>query len=106
MIKYLLLAFLAFSLSMDSSFAQKKKKKKKKGKTEQTDSKASKKGGMKSYSEIITKDAITDEGLIDVHKVDDKHYFEISKDLLGKEILIVSRVSLSVVREEKPVLSR
>ena len=93
MIKYLLLAFLAFSLSMDSSFAQKKKKKKKKGKTEQTDSKASKKGGMKSYSEIITKDAITDEGLIDVHKVDDKHYFEISKDLLGKEILIVSRVS-------------
>ena len=47
----------------------------------------------KKYSDIITKDAITDEGLFTVHKVDDKHYFELPFDLLDEEILVVSRIS-------------
>lgn len=52
-----------------------------------------KKSPFKDYKEIITEDAISDEGLFTVHKVDDKHYFEINDDLIGKEILITSRIS-------------
>jgi len=53
----------------------------------------SKKGDIKKFSEVITKDAITDEGLFNVHKVDDKHYFEIPDEMLEREILLVTRVS-------------
>jgi hypothetical protein len=47
----------------------------------------------KGYSDLITKDAVTRKGMITVHKVKDKNYFEISKDVLEKEILITSRIS-------------
>ncbi|NBC07154.1 MAG: DUF5117 domain-containing protein [Bacteroidetes bacterium] len=47
----------------------------------------------KGYEDIITEEAISDEGLFTVHKVDDKYYFEIEKDLLQREILVVSRIS-------------
>ncbi len=50
-------------------------------------------GEMKKYSEVITKKAVSDEGLFDVHKVDDKFYFEIPDDMLGREMLLVSRVA-------------
>ncbi len=48
------------------------------------------KGG---YDELITDEAVTDEGLFTVHKVDDKYYFEIDSSLLQREILVVSRIS-------------
>lgn len=47
----------------------------------------------KGYEDIITDKAETDEGLFTVHKVDGKHYFEIRKELLEREILVVSRIS-------------
>ena len=47
----------------------------------------------KGYEDIITEEAVTDDGLFTVHKVDDKYYFEIEKDLLQREILVVSRIS-------------
>lgn len=40
-----------------------------------------KKGDLKKFSEVITKDAKTDEGLFNVHKVDDKYYFEIPNEM-------------------------
>lgn len=49
--------------------------------------------GMKSFDEIVTDKAVTDEGVFNVHKVDDKYYFEISNDLLEREMLLVTRVS-------------
>ncbi|WP_421775460.1 zinc-dependent metalloprotease [Gracilimonas sp.] len=49
--------------------------------------------GMKKYSDVITKDAETDEGLFDVHKVDDKYYYEIPDALLEREMLLVSRIA-------------
>ena len=55
-----------------------------------------KKGDIKKFSEVITKDAKTDEGLFDVHKVDDKYYFEIPNEMLEREMLLVSRVAGSV----------
>ncbi|MCR9055285.1 MAG: DUF5117 domain-containing protein, partial [bacterium] len=47
----------------------------------------------KGYDDIITDEAITDEGLFTTHKVEDKYYFEIPTELLSKEILVVSRIS-------------
>lgn len=52
-----------------------------------------KKGEMKKYSEIVTDEAESDEGLFDVHKVEDKYYYEIPDSLLGREMLLVTRVS-------------
>lgn len=50
-------------------------------------------GKVKPYKDVITKDAITDEGFFTVHKVNGAYYFEIPNNLLEKEILIVSRIS-------------
>ncbi|MCI5082780.1 MAG: zinc-dependent metalloprotease [Saprospiraceae bacterium] len=52
-----------------------------------------KKKKEKTYKDIITDEAETDEGLFTVHKVKSKYYFEIPVDLLENEILIVSRIS-------------
>ena len=49
--------------------------------------------GPKPYKEVITDKAKTDEGLFNVHKVEDKYYFEIPDSLLGREILVVNRIS-------------
>lgn len=55
--------------------------------------KSKKAKGPKTYEEVITADAQTDEGLFTVHKVDGKYFFEIPFDLLDEEILVVSRIS-------------
>ena len=70
---------LVFSLSIN---AQKKDstEKEKKPKKEKT------------YEDIITKDAVTDDGLFKVHKVKDKYYYEISDSLLGRDMLMVTRI--------------
>ncbi|MDQ6609669.1 MAG: zinc-dependent metalloprotease [Bacteroidota bacterium] len=49
--------------------------------------------GPRPYAEIITAKAKTDKGLFTTHKVDDKFYFEIPDSLLGREILVVNRIS-------------
>lgn len=48
---------------------------------------------VKSYSEIISAGAKTDEGLFTTHFVGEKLYFEIPMDLLGKDMLLVSRIA-------------
>ncbi len=49
--------------------------------------------GPGAYSEIVTEEAESDEGLFTVHTVGDKLYFEIPDTLLDREILVVSRVA-------------
>ncbi len=51
------------------------------------------KSTIKPYSEVITAKAVTQRGLMTVHKVAEKYYFEIPKTLLGKDILAVTRLS-------------
>lgn len=58
--------------------------------TEKSDKKDS---DLKDYSEIITKEAKSDEGLFTTHFVDDKLYFEIPVELLEKDMLLVSRIA-------------
>ena len=46
---------------------------------------------IKPYDEVITAKAKTDEGLFDVHRIEDKLYYEIPTELLDEEMLLVSR---------------
>lgn len=52
-----------------------------------------KKPSMKSYKEIITDKAVSDQGVITVHKIEDKYYFEIPDNILKKEFLLVTRLT-------------
>lgn len=47
----------------------------------------------KSYSDVITEDAVTSEGLFDTHMIDDKLYYEIPLETLDKEMLLLTRVA-------------
>ena len=49
--------------------------------------------GPRPYKEVITDKAKTDEGLFSVHRIDDKYFFEIPDALLGRDILVVNRIS-------------
>ncbi|HEY8387381.1 MAG TPA: zinc-dependent metalloprotease [Parasegetibacter sp.] len=49
--------------------------------------------GPKPYGEVITNKAVTSKGLFIVHKVDDRYYFEIPDSVLGRDILVMTRVS-------------
>jgi len=49
--------------------------------------------GMKPYSEVITDEAETDAGLFDVHKIEKDYFYEIPDSLLGREMLVVSRIA-------------
>jgi len=51
------------------------------------------KNGIKPYHKVVTKDAVTDEGLFKVHKVKDSYLYEIPNDLLKKDMLWVSRIA-------------
>ncbi len=47
----------------------------------------------KPYAQVITDKTITRKGMIIVHKLDDKFFFEIADSTLGRDILVVSRIS-------------
>jgi len=47
----------------------------------------------RSYNNLIRSNAITRKGLFTVHKIEDKYYFEIPDSLLGRDILVVSRIA-------------
>jgi hypothetical protein len=49
--------------------------------------------GPKPYKDVITEKAITKKGLVWVHKIDDKWFFEIGDTLLNRDILIVNRIA-------------
>ncbi len=66
--------------------------KKKEDNTAQT-KKEEEKGPYKAYNKVITSKAVTDDGLITVHQVEDKFYFEIPEDVLNRDILLVTRVA-------------
>ncbi len=52
-----------------------------------------KKSRFKSFTEVITEEAVSTQGLWNTHKIDDKHFFELPESILEREILVVSRVA-------------
>src|SRR5436190_3023283 len=57
--------------------------------------------GPRPYKEVITDKAITRKGMFTIHKVDERYYFELPSKLLGRDILVVNRVSKSSVESPK-----
>lgn len=51
---------------------------------------------FKDYKEVITNKATSEEGLFTVHTVEDDYYFEIPKEILEREVLVVSRIAGTV----------
>ena len=47
----------------------------------------------RNYHNIIKSNAITRKGLFTVHKVEDNYFFEIADSLLGRDLLVVSRIA-------------
>ena len=74
---FILLAFLAINLQGQDKKSKNDKKEKKE----------------KTFDDIIGKDAKSDEGLFNIHEVKDKFYYEIPDTLLGKEMLMVTRIA-------------
>ena len=74
---FILLAFFAINLQAQDKESKKDKKEKKE----------------KTFDDIIGKDAKSDEGLFNIHEVKDKFYYEIPDALLGKEMLMVTRIA-------------
>lgn len=52
---------------------------------------------VKPYDKVITAKVITRKGLFTVHSIDDSYYLELPDSLLGREILMVSRLAKSPV---------
>ena len=48
---------------------------------------------MESYAEVITDEAVSDDGLFAVHQVDTDFFYEIPVEQFGREMLMVSRIS-------------
>jgi hypothetical protein len=90
------LGLIVFIL-MGSVISVQAQKKKKKNAPEETAEAAPKKkedkNGVKPYSKVITSEAKTDEGLLSVHRVNDKFYYEIPSTLLGREMIMVTRIA-------------
>ncbi len=87
----LLLVAFVFGFSSESSAQFWKKKKKETKKV--TPKPKPKKGAIKPYGKVVTKDHKTDEGLFKVHTKDDSYLFEIPDSLLNRELLMVTRIA-------------
>ena len=94
LLKFILLfTSLALLHSCAISFEASSIKKKKNSTSKTNPEPKQKKNGIKPYSEVITKDAISDDGLFKVHKIEADYYYEIPDSLFEKEMLMVSRIS-------------
>lgn len=94
--RILLLCLIATFFNVQDSFAQRKelRKRKSKNKKEQvTTPKKADKGAIKSYTDVITKEAVTDSGLFQVHKIKNNFYYEIPFTALEKDMLWVTRIA-------------
>ena len=90
------LLFAVFAMVVFSCNTAKKAKSSKKGGATTAASAPKKKPGkndIKPYNKVITKDAKTDKGLFDVHKIDEKYFYEIPDSLFEREMLMVTRIA-------------
>ena len=81
--------------------ARKQKKAKLETSSKNDSTETSKKKGLVSYDKVITPKARTMQGFITVHSVEGKYYFELPDTLLGRDILVVSRIAKAPVNVQK-----
>ena len=82
-------------------FFKKKKKEVKKEVTAPADKPTK---GPKAYAQVITPKARTTNGFFKVHKVDNSYFFEIPDSLMGRDLLVVNRISKSAADSRKGFL--
>lgn len=83
----------SFLYPLNMSAQSKKNTKRNKNQVEAPVPEKKKEEAIKPYDKVITKEAVTDEGLFKIHKIKDKYFFEIQDSLLNKDMLLVSRMS-------------
>ena len=88
---FLIAALITFESCLSIKMTSKKKEAAAKA-TKKPDPKP-KKGDIKPYDKVITKDAKSDNGLFKVHNIDDTFFYEIPDTLFDKEMLMVTRIS-------------
>lgn len=90
----LIITCLLFCINQGTFAQSKKKKGKDKNSVSAADTpKPDAKKAPKPYNKVIDSTAVTQKGLIDVHKVEEKYLFEIPESLLGSEIMTTTRYS-------------
>ena len=60
--------------------------------------------GMKPYAQVITGKAKSTKGFVLVHKVDNSYFFEIPDTILGRDILVVNRISKSATGSRRGMM--
>lgn len=58
-----------------------------------SDSAGERRQGARPYARVITSSAITSSGIVDVHRVDDKLFFEIPRSVLGRDMVLLRRLA-------------
>ncbi|TDE43461.1 DUF5117 domain-containing protein [Flavobacterium rhamnosiphilum] len=93
----LIITCLLFCFAQGTFAQSKKKKRADKNASAKVEAKApDAKDGKKEpkpYKKVIDSTAVTQKGLIDIHKINDKYLFEIPDSLLGSEIMTITRYS-------------
>ena len=90
----LLICCLLICLSQGTFAQSKKKRKSSKNDVTAVEAKSpDAKKEPKPYKKVIDSTAVTQRGLIDVHKIDNKYLFEIPETLLGSEMMTITRYS-------------
>jgi hypothetical protein len=92
-ISRVLVVLFVFGFSINADAQRKKKKNKKDAKETVKPAPKPKKGDIKPYAEVVTKDVKTDIGLFSVHKKEEAYLFEIPDSLLGRDMLMVTRIA-------------
>jgi hypothetical protein len=90
--KKILLLAMILCIAIPTSVDAQRRKKKKKNSKETVAPKPKPKKKTPKYSDFVNKTSKTDKGLFDVHETKDKFYYEIPDTLLGKEMLLVTRL--------------
>lgn len=106
LIVFLSIGLLSINAGPDKTFKKKKgkDKDKKEAATTPDNKNETPSNGLKAYNDIITKDAKTTVGLFTTHSIKGKYYFEIPDSLLGRDILVVNRISKAPVNRFKSVV--
>jgi len=93
-ISRLLVVLFVFGISVNVDAQRKKKTSEKDTKEEEVKpAPKPKKGEIQPYADVVTKEVKTDIGLFSVHKKDEAYLFEIPDSLLGREMLLVTRIA-------------
>jgi hypothetical protein len=94
--KLILTSCSVLFLTCTQTFAQEKNKQKDKqakGTPSAETKKPEEKKGPKPYNKVIDSTAVTQNGLLKIHKLKEKYLYEVSDSLLNKEIMTITRYS-------------